>query len=124
MEQQIAEFRRQLEAEFRGIKPGRGTRYSRVLRERALALVQERLAHGATLSAAAEQLGLPIETVRRWRAEAPAVERALRPVEVVIEDASGPGRSLGAGLVLITANGHRVEGLALAQVAQLLEVLG
>ena len=39
MEQQIAEFRRQLEAEIGGW-PGRGVRYSEALQARGLALVQ------------------------------------------------------------------------------------
>ena len=70
------------------------------------------------------QLGLRMETVRRWQAAEPAGGRELRPVEIVLEGGVGPTHNAGAGLVMITAKGHRGEGLTLSQVAQLLEVLG
>ena len=123
MEKRIERFRRQVEAYFGG-RPGRGARYSEELRTEAVSIARDWLARGEVLSSIASNLSVGTATLQRWLDAAPVRGRELRPVEVVeVEDASAGRWSSGSGLVLITASGHRVEGLDLAEVALLLEAL-
>lgn len=122
MDRRIARFRGQIEAHFGG-RPGRGARYPASLRTEAVEIASEDLAGGAGLARVAGELGLGPVTLRRWIEAAAHRPRQLRPVEVV--EGARPGeREAGESLVLVTATGHRVEGLALAEVALLLEALG
>jgi transposase-like protein len=82
------------------------------------------LAEGWRLAALAEELGVHAVTLRRWVEALPAQGSSLRAVEVIREkDAGIEQAEAGRGLVLVTAAGHRVEGLGLAEVALLLESL-
>lgn len=123
MDKRSARFHRRVEEHFGG-RPGRGARYSASLRCEALEIVEERLASGERLSSIAGELGVGVGTLQRWLEIAPSTAPGLRSVELVeIEQPCGLPLGAGAGLSLITAEGHRVEGLALSEVALLLSEL-
>lgn len=123
MEKTIARFRRQVEAHFGG-RPGPGRRYPEALRSLAVEVGSTRLAEGWSLATVAEDLGVGVVTLRRWIEETSARRSPLRAIEVVRDEPASVDDSKSEnGLVLITAGGHRVEGLALAEVALLLESL-
>ena len=122
MHERMERFRRRVERHF-GSRPGRGARYPADLRAEAVALAQAALGRGQDLRALAVDLGLRSATLARWLEEPPKTE--WRAVELVEESEGAtitpPGRS---GLVLITARGHRLEGLGVDEAALLLEALG
>lgn len=125
MDRQIERFRREVESHFGG-RPGRGARYPEALRVEAVAMVIEALSEGGSLGSVAKRLGVGAGTLQRWLEAPPRQEvRELRPVEVV-EVEAGHLEPVGSEghLVLVTATGHRVEGLGLEEVAVLLEALG
>lgn len=127
MEDRIASFRSRLAAHFGGRHPGRGARYPSAFRAEASEIATASLAHGGYLGSVAIQLGVAVGTLRRWiDAAAPQRVGQLRTVEVVETGgaASVLGHDRGGRLVLVTAGGHRVEGLSLAETALLLESLG
>lgn len=102
-----------------GGRRGRGVRYPQAVRLEAVAFAHEALASGASLSGIATSLGIGEVTLSRWLEP----ERVgLREVEILgAEPARMPA---AAGVVLVSPSGFRVEGLELAQVAELLRVLG
>ncbi len=124
MEQEILEFRLRVESYFGG-RPRRGARYSVGLRAQAVELALAQMARGERLGAVASALGIGVGTLQRWLEATGDSAGRLREVEVVetgerpVQDRDGRG-----GLALATASGHRVEGLSLAEVAQLLGALG
>ena len=123
MERQIARFRRQVESHFGG-RPGRGSRYPEPLRALAVEVALERLAKGGRLGSVADDLGVGVGTLRRWVEAVPRRGGSLRAVEVVEDKPSATEEHFSTGmLVLVTAAGHRVEGLNLGEVALLLEAL-
>ena len=123
MEREIARFRREVEG-LLGVRPGPGARYPEVLRQVAVGVALAELRDGVRLGSVAADLGVGVGTLRRWVEATPQVEGTLRAVEVVEDRAAVSGEaSRTEGLVLVTASGHRVEGLGLAEVAQLLESL-
>lgn len=99
---------------------GRGKRYPAELRGRVAAWAQGRREAGASWVDVAQELGLGLDTVRRWCVpKKPAVtSRSLLPVRVV-ESPAEPAR-----LILVSPNGFRVEGLTLTEAASLLKALG
>ncbi|MFQ5472913.1 MAG: transposase [Dehalococcoidia bacterium] len=91
-------------------------RYPDEVRVAVAELVLAERSRGTTLASLSESLGLPINTLRRWCERREGGSR-LAAVEIVAGDrADGP--------VLVTPSGHRVEGLSLASVLELLEHLG
>jgi hypothetical protein len=96
---------------------GRGRRCAEALKARVQAFAEERRHEGRSWSRIAEELGLRTETVRRWSLESESGEVRMRPVELAPDSA-------GSGMVLVARSGHRVEGLTLEQVAELLRALG
>lgn len=124
MEQRIASFRQQVETYF-GCHPGRGSRYPVSLRAQAVEVALEAQSNGDRLGWVADALGVGVGTLRRWIEAAPAQRPQLRAVEVVETDEPARlNRDFRGSLVLVTASGHRVEGLALDDVTLLLEALG
>jgi hypothetical protein len=122
MHEQVERFRRQVARHFGG-PPGKGARYSAELRAEAVALAQAAVERGESLRSIAAGLGIGSVTLARWL-EAPA-KTEWRAVEIVEE----PDREIVAspglpGLVLITARGHRLEGLGFDEAVLLLEALG
>jgi transposase-like protein len=98
---------------------GRRRRYARALKARIVDVAQARRAQGATWTQLAEQLGVSLETLRRWCAMTSTKGPArMRRVRVVAHPAASSVVSL------VSASGHRVEGLTLEQVVVLLRALG
>lgn len=83
--------------------------------ERLKSEVGQMVASGCSSPQIANALGIHVHTVYRWRSE--QVPAGFRRVEV------GPAVT-GHGLTVVTATGHRVEGLSLEQAALLLRTLG
>ena len=106
----VADLRRALSSHV----GGRGRRYATALRARAIGFAEQRRAEGRSWSEVAAEVGLRVETVRRW-----CVERGpqMRAVEVVAERAEH-------GVTLVTAAGLRVEGLSVEEVVAVLRALG
>lgn len=142
MEERIASFRRSVEGHFEG-ESWPGCRYPAGLRQAGGELARELLLHGETYSGIGKLLGVDRGTVQRWVAalvtaeeepEEPVADEArapglmLREVEVVAarpESGRCPGEPSRPGRrVLVTAAGHRVEGLEVAELIRVLEVLG
>jgi hypothetical protein len=122
MHERMERFRRQVARHFGG-RPGRGARYSEELRAEAVALTQEALESGESLRSMAVGLSIRPATLARWLEEPSKAE--WRAVEVVEEpERSATVAPAMPGLVLITARGHRLEGLGLEEAALLLEALG
>ncbi len=88
---------------------------------RIAAWAQRRRADGATLRELATETGVCAESLRRWTAANRAsATQALVPIEIVddrIDEQPG-------GLRVITAAGHTIEGLTIADTIALVRVLG
>lgn len=111
-EQQAAAFR---EAVAQAGPRGRTTAYPRALRAKALAYL--RGPAGARYAKAARDLGIDVDTLRRWEKLANERPIAFRKVSVVAEPA-------GSSHVVVHApGGVRIEGLGVADVAELLRKL-
>ena len=93
-----------------------GRRKRRSPDEKAALFAQIRAmkASGMTLKAIAHELGLSLATMNSWRGEFMAIP-GFRPVAIQAASGSAP--------VLVTPSGHRVEGLDLATLVQLLRSL-
>jgi hypothetical protein len=101
------------------LPPGRSRRYSPGLKTRILDVVRARREQGASWDQLAEQLGVSLETLRRWFVgHPPKVKRRMRRVQVVAE------RERTVGVIVVSVSGHRVEGLTLEQTIELLLALG
>jgi hypothetical protein len=101
----------------------RNERIPTALRVRATRVIDEQRAAGSTWQSIAEAVGLSVNTVKRWgtrELRRGAADRILVPVRVR-EEPTGERR---AGLTLVTAGGFRVEGLGVAEAAELLRELG
>ena len=124
MHDRIERFRRQVKEHFGG-RPGRGARYPESLRGEAVAIAEWAVTRGTSLSAVAKRLGVGPATLGRWLESPPEELRELRPVDVMETEEPQAARSRSGGsLALVTAGGHRVEGLRLDEAALLLEALG
>ena len=100
---------------------GRRSRFSMEQRKRLVDRAMLRLADGVSLQQSAKEVGVCYETFRRWRMEfAPGAR--LRPVTV--QKTSAAESETGTALSLLTAGGHRVEGLDLATLVELVRRLG
>lgn len=115
-------FRRQVARHFGG-RPRKGVRYSAELRAEAVALAQAAVEQEQSLRSVAAGLGIGSVTLAGWLEAPPKTE--WRAVEVVEEPdreiVTSPGLP---GLVLITAGGHRLEGLCFDEAVLLLGALG
>lgn len=94
---------------------GKAVRYPSEVREAVAAFVRAERSRGVTFGALATGLALPVNTLRRW-SERHSVRPRLAPVEVVAETPAPVP-------VLVTPSGHRVEGLTVAALGDLLERL-
>jgi predicted transcriptional regulator len=107
LKEEIAEFR---------------TRYRRYvapdLKRRAGRLAAKLEAQGWLLDGVAEELGVTLVTLRRWRDGASEAGAALVPVEVE------PRAEQSSGLVLVSPSGWRVENLDLHTAVDLLREVG
>jgi hypothetical protein len=93
-----------------------GHRYPSDIRKAVVAFVRVERARGRSLGSLAESLALPMNTLRRW-SEKHRGHGRLKPVEVVTAVACDRP-------VLVTRSGHRVEGLSMTSLLEMLERLG
>ena len=108
---------RQLRREARHLaqhKVPTAVRYPAAFRAAALALARPRLSRGRSIACVARDLGLPSQALGRWLRRPPAAPEprprgVLRPVAVV--PAAATVSASPTAPVLLTRQGHRVEGL-------------
>lgn len=98
---------------------GRGIRVPEELRRVAVRFGRWALDEGESLGEAAAQLGVSRATLERWLDEEPAGDSSLVREVVVREEEAGAG----AGLTLVTPEGFRIEGLAVADLTALVRSL-
>ena len=109
---------KQIRSEVLRLRPDRRRRYSDELRARILAWVAQATADGMTEPECSKAIGVKTWRFELWRrAAAQAKSEALALVRVDVP------RMEPMGLCLVAPSGHRVEGLALAQVVSLLRDL-
>ena len=98
---------------------GRGKRYDEDLKQRTIRWATERRSEGLSWMLIADELGVGLDTVRRWCVSPnSSTSRALVRVRVV------PTASEGRTVSVVSASGHRVDGLSLAEAALILRALG
>jgi hypothetical protein len=105
---------RKLQAELARRQRGRGKRYTAVLKERIARVATWLHRQGRGWHAIGGLLGIPHETVRRF-AGVSAPAPTFVPVEIV--------ERTSQGLVLVSPEGYRIEGLAVADAVDLLRRL-
>ena len=87
------------------------------VRAEAVAYTLEQRSAGETMAEVSRRLGIAESSLTRWvRQEADRSAPAFRKVSV-------SRRQTGAGLVLVTPRGYRVEGLSVAATVELLSQL-
>lgn len=118
MDEQTRQLRTEARQLARGRAP-RGIRYSAAFRRRAIALVRERARQGVSVAQVVREIGLTTASIARWRQ--PRAAPMLRPVVLAAE---APPAAPGAGSVLLTPQGVRVEGLDPDTLIAVLRVLG
>ena len=118
MDAAIRRLRSEAQQLTRGKAPT-GVRYPATFRTTAVALARPRLATGTPFVRVARELGLPTKSLARWLRRRPAPR--LRPVVVRPDPAPLPPPT--GGLVLVTPQGLRVEGLEPAALVAVLRAL-
>jgi hypothetical protein len=116
LEKLVAEFR----AAVRRAGPrGAGRRYPPALRRMAVEYFRRRRAAGTSVEAISRELGVKRHTIVGWTAmpEVAATAPTFVPVSVVADPPVGPR------IVVLGPGGLRIEGLDLAEVAELLRRL-
>jgi len=91
------------------------------LKQQVVVWAQQRRAAGAAWPVIADELGLGLDTVRRWCLAEPKTEaptRALVPVQIVARS------SLATPATQVSLSGWRIDGLSVAEAAELLRTLG
>jgi hypothetical protein len=96
----------------------RGGRLPENLRREIADYARHRRSEGVKVSEIAQETGVSGESVRRWSSAKQTRVRALVPVRVRTEAAERDG------VVIHTAQGHRVTGLDVDGAARFLRVLG
>jgi predicted transcriptional regulator len=81
---------------------------------------RRRQQEGASLYRIAAEVEVPQPTVARWLDQESSVT-AVVPVHIKADEVTG-GSPRSAGPVVVTAGGWRVEGLSVAEIADLLRV--
>ncbi len=104
------------------VERGRGRRYPEALRERVARWAAARRQGGAKWRQLASEIGISAESLRRWASPEVLRAPALVPVEVVA--GSGHGSATDQSLRLVTRSGHRIEGLSIADMIEIVRVLG
>ena len=96
----------------------RGGRLPEKLRREIAEYARHRRSEGVKVSEIARETGVSEESVRRWSAATQTRLRALVPVRVRSEATESNG------IVIHTAQGHRVTGLDMEGTVRLLRILG
>ena len=117
MDRELVNLRRELA----GIERGRGRRYPERLRARVTRWTRGRRQQGESWQALGRELKIAAESLRRWTMRDP--QPVLVPVEVVA-DTHDDAAVVGRQLRVITRGGHHIEGLSLADIVELVRVLG
>jgi transposase-like protein len=117
-----AELRGEVE-KVQGAKGAR--RYGEELKARAVAYLAEREATGETPWTVSRELGMPWQTLLRWR-KAPEKRAGRRGASGFWQVAIGAesSRTLREGIVVHGPHGLRVEGLTQAELVAILRALG
>ncbi len=105
-----------------GSGPGRRSRFSAQERRQHVERATLQLADGVSFRESAKEVGVSYETFRRWRLELCGSSR-LRPVKAT-KPVTQAVRVDSKGLMVVTSAGHRVEGLELSQVVELIRAVG
>jgi hypothetical protein len=92
---------------------GTGRRYSAAMRLRVGTAATRMRADGVSWQAIGKEMGIPHETVRRFCSD--RTECGFVPVEVA--------RLTSTGMVLVTPNGFRVEGIVATEAVELIRQL-
>jgi transposase-like protein len=106
-----------LRAALASHEPGRGRRYSPDLKARIIEFAQSRRGEGASWAEIAGEIGIGFETLAGWCMAAEPKTRAMVPVRVV------PDRD-EVTVSVVSAGGHRIEGLTLPEAIAVLRALG
>jgi hypothetical protein len=110
MDDRIEQLRSRLRPLTRGKSPT-SIRYPPAVRAEILGLAQQAQAAGISRGRLAADLGLPRWTITRWQRRAP--RRPLRRIAIGPEPAASGPTPARPGLVLVTPQGWRIEGLDL-----------
>ena len=121
MDDRIEQLRSRLRPLTRGKAPT-SIRYPPAVRAEILGLAQQAQAAGISRGRLAAGLGLPRWTITRWQRRAP--RRALRRIAIRPEPASSGPPAPSPGLVLVTPQGWRIEGLDLDTLLRVLALRG
>jgi hypothetical protein len=98
--------------------PGRGKPYPAALKVRIAEYVRSERSSGTTWAQLTSELGVSGESLRLWCSKvAPEVPRALVPVTVVADREEQT-------ITVVSASGHRMEGLTLRDAVTVLRALG
>lgn len=121
---------KQIHAEVAALKPGRGRKYNKALRERVLNWMDDAREEGWFDLEASHKIGVPLARIENWRMAdreraATVVPEAVVPratsetalMPVVIRDCELP---FGSSISFTTPSGYRVDGLSLDQALGLL----
>ena len=118
MDRELTNLRRELTH----VERGRGRRYPATLRDRIAHWTRARRSGGASWQDIAAELEIAVETLRRWATVDDATSTALVPVEVITE--MPPRADDDREFRLVTPAGHRIEGLRLSDVIEIVRVVG
>ena len=107
-----------LRAALASHEPARGKRYEPLLKARIIGFARSRRAEGGSWVQIASEVGLAFETLRRWCVAAePSASRAMVPVQVVADP-------IDHTVSVVSASGHRIEGLTLQEAVSVVRALG
>jgi hypothetical protein len=99
---------------------GRTTRIPEEIRAVLLAYADQGRADGGSWATIAENVGLSVTVLQRWRREGEGRHQGkLRPVVVCKEDLARPA----AALSLVTAHGEKLEGLGVEDAIRFVRAL-
>jgi hypothetical protein len=121
MDGRIEQLRSRLRPLTRGKAPT-SIRYPPAVRAEILGLAQQAQAAGISRGRLAADLGLPRWTITRWQRRAP--RRPLRRIAIGREPAASGPPPARPGLVLVTPQGWRIEGLDLDTLLRVLALRG
>jgi hypothetical protein len=111
----VEELRRAIQEVHRQAEPT-GRRYALELRRSAIAYTLSERSRGESIRSTASSLSLPYKTLWRWVQSRPGGFRPVAPATTITS-------SSGSGIELVTAQGHRVEGLSRDDLVILLRAL-
>lgn len=100
-------------------KRSRGGRIPRELRDEIAEYARARRTEGIGMREIAAEVGVSPESIRRWTAAGWGETAKALPVRVRAEEVDDEG-----GIVVVTPGGVRIEGLDVAQAAELAHRLG